>query len=119
MPAFRRQPHTVQVVRPVESKNTNTGATSFNYAVPPAVKRAVKGFVSTQGGTLASSDEGGIVPFDATFFTKDTAIAVNDQVILAFSWLSGNFLVVGTEPKAGLRGGFDHNEVLLQKDGLR
>ena len=118
MPAFRRQPHTVQIIRPTENRNSDTGATSFDYGAP-VTDRQVKGFVSTQGGTLASSDEGGIVPFDATFLTKDTTVAVNDQVILSFAWLAGKFLVVGTEPKAGVRGPFDHNEVLLQKDGRR
>ena len=118
MSVFDREVHTVQVVKPTPDRDSGTGATKLDYATPIS-DRQVKGFVSTRGGTMSTGDEGQLIPFDAVFFTKDTVIAVNDLVVLSFSWLSANFIVVGTEPKADIDGEFDHNEVILAKDNRR
>lgn len=118
MSVFDREPHTIQVIKPTPDRDSATGATKLDYDTPIS-DRQVKGFLSTRGGTMTTGDEGQLIPFDAVFFTKDTVIGVNDQAVVALGWLDGNFIVVGTEPKAGLDGDFDHNEVVLAKDNRR
>jgi len=115
---FDREVHSVQVVKPTRNRATDTGASSLDYDNPVS-SRTVKGWVGTRGGTVDRGSEGQIIGFDATFFTKDSVIAVDDLVIVNLPGLSSGFLVVGTEPKYDLDGDLDHNEVLLSKDNQR
>ena len=118
MSVFDREVHTVSVVKPTRSRSASTGKSSIDYDTPVST-RDVVGFLSTSGGTVDRGGEGEVIGFDAIWFTKDTTIEVDDQVVVDLEGLSDNFLVTGTEPKYDIDGDFDHNEVLLSKDNKR
>ena len=119
MSVFDRDVHTVQVIKPKRSRDTATGASSLDYTTSPVSDRQVVGFLSTSGGTVDRGAEGEVIGFDAVWFTKDTGMEVDDQVIVSLEGLAGNFLVTGVEPKYDSDGDFDHAEVLLSKDNKR
>lgn len=115
---LRRQPHTVRLKRPAVTRDADNNVGTLDYASPTR-NVLVKCLFQTRGGTIVSTDEGGLIPFDAMLYTGETNIEVNDRVEVAISFFTGNFKVVGVQPKGKLRGRYTHNEVVLQKDGVR
>ena len=115
---LQRTPHTIRIVRPTRNRDSDTGVSSLDYASPVS-DRQVTGFLSTSGGTVTRGAEGEVIGFDAVWFSNESDFEVADQAVVAIPGLSGNFLVIGTEPKYDLDGDFDHNEVLLSKDNKR
>ena len=119
MSVFDNDVHTVQVIKPKRDRDADDGSSSLDYTVSPVSDRQVVGFLSTSGGTVDRGSEGEVIGFDAVWFTRDTGMEVDDQVIVSLEGLAGNFLVTGVEPKYELDGDFDHAEVLLSKDNTR
>lgn len=118
MSLLKRTPHSVTLKRPTVSRDADNNVASRDYA-SPAETRVIKGLFQTRGGEVAVGDEGNIVPFDAVFYTLETDVETNDRIEVAVSFYTGNFLVVGVEPKGRMNGEFSHNQVSLQKDGVR
>jgi len=118
MGTLRHTPHRVSVIKPTVTTDPATGASRYDYASPVST-RDVDGLLQIRGGSIAVGEEGQIYNYDAMFYTLDTVIAPNDRVDVALPWLTDKFVVLATQPKARLQGEYDHNEVVLQKDGRK
>lgn len=118
MPLLRRTPHVVILKRPAVSRDADNNVATRDYDNPIRTAQ-VKCLFQSRGGEVSIGDEGNIVPFDAKLYTLDKNMEVNDRVEVNLSFYTGNFLVTAVVPKGCIRGGYSHNEVLLQKDGVR
>lgn len=117
MSLLRHTPHTVTVTRPKTKQDSDSKASYQDYADPESGwPKTYKGLFQARGGTLVQGDEGLEIPYDAIFYTKETAIADNDRVQVSLSWHTGTFRVVAVQGKARLAGQYSHMEVVLQKD---
>ncbi len=118
MPLLRRTPHVVILKRPAISRDTDNNVATRDYDSPTRTAQ-VKCLFQSRGGEVSIGDEGNIIPFDAKLYTLDKNVEVNDRIEVTLSFYTGNFLVTAVVPKGLLHGGYSHNEVLLQKDGVR
>jgi len=115
---LRRTPHVVTLKRPAVVRDTDNNVASRDYNNPSKTV-TIRCLFQTRGGEVSVGDEGQIVPFDSMLYTIEKDIEVNDRIEVALSFYTGNFLVVAVEPKGRVGGAYSHNQVSLQKDGVR
>lgn len=115
---LRRTPHSVTLKRPNVTRDTDNNVATRDYD-NPILTKTVRCLFQTRGGEVSIGDEGNIVPFDAVFYTLDKDIQPNDRIEVDLSFHTGNFLVTAVVPKARQIGIYSHNEIILQKDGVR
>jgi len=115
---LRRTPHVVTLKRPAVVRDTDNNVATRDYDHPTKTV-SIRCLFQTRGGEVSVGDEGQIVPFDSMLYTIEKDVEVNDRIEVALSFYTGNFLVVAVEPKGRVGGIYSHNQVSLQKDGVR
>ena len=115
---MRMTPHLLTLKRPGTTRDADNNVATRDYD-NPVYTASVRCLFQSRGGEVSIGDEGNIIPFDAKMYTIDKNIQVNDRVEVSLSFYTGNFLVTAVVPKGRIRGGYSHNEVFLQKDGVR
>jgi len=111
------QPHIVALVRPAVSRDSNTNATTKNYATP-APTASIVGMFQTRAGNVQQTDDGRLVAYDAMFYSNapSTIPQVDDKLTVSFVEHSQAYIVLAVDAKYDLAGRFSHYQCLLQRE---
>jgi len=108
-------PHTATRIRPKVEKG-DANETSYDYGITATQKKNIKGLYQSRPGDITLNLRGEDVPLIGIFYTREKDFQEHDQLIVVSGDFAGTYLVLGTEIKHMVHGGFSHVQISLARN---